>query len=82
MPLIVDERNMSRSVCGMMLTADGYILGGKPVTVSLYARQTLHELTSVASLIAKCGFLVMVNKYEIITSKIKITDLMNCEKNE
>jgi hypothetical protein len=37
----------------MMLTADVYILGGKPVTTSLCARQMLQELTSVVSLITE-----------------------------
>ena len=55
--LIVDERNMSKRVGGMMLTADAYILGGKPVAVSICAGETLHELTSVASLIAEMYFL-------------------------
>jgi hypothetical protein len=41
----------------MMLTADAYILGGKPVAVSICAGETLHELTSVTSLIAEMYFL-------------------------
>lgn len=55
--LIVDERNMIKRAGGMMLTADAYILGGKPVAVSLCAREKLHELTSVASLFAEMYFL-------------------------
>jgi hypothetical protein len=55
--LIVGERNMSKRVGGMMLTADAFILGGKSVTVSICAGETLHELTSVASLIAEMYFL-------------------------
>jgi len=47
----------------MMLTADAYILGRKSVTVSICARETLHELNSVASLIAKFTFLIMINTY-------------------
>lgn len=41
----------------MLLTADAYILEEKAVTVSICARETLHELTSVASLIAEMYFL-------------------------
>lgn len=55
--LIVDERNISKRVGGIMLKADAYILGGKPVAVSLCVREMLHELTSVASLIAEMHFL-------------------------
>ena len=54
---------MSKRVGGMMVTADAYILGGKSVTVSICARETLHELTSVASRIANCTFLIMINTY-------------------
>jgi hypothetical protein len=56
--LIVDERNMSEGVGRIMLRADAYIPGGKPVAVSLCPRETLHELTSVASLIAEMYFLM------------------------
>lgn len=61
--LIVGERNMSMRVGGRMLMADAYLLGGKHVAVSLCARETLHDLTSVASLLRKCTFLIMINTY-------------------
>lgn len=40
--LIVDEINMSKRDGGMMLKADAYILGGKPVAVSICAQEMLH----------------------------------------
>jgi hypothetical protein len=42
MALIVDEINMSKRVGEIMLKADAYILGGKPVAVSICAREMLH----------------------------------------
>jgi hypothetical protein len=55
--ITVDDRNLSKRAGGMMLKADDYILGGKPVAVSLCAREKLHELISLASLIAEMYFI-------------------------